>query len=353
MDFHVVWRLYPHMDLLQMSSIMSGLAILARKGVISLGFDFAEEDPERAYAAMHLTVTRRATRVTRSVILDFYDSESRLVPAIESADLYFKRQYGPQTISAGRTNATKLRPLGMTIAAYSAETMKSIGASIFAYLRPKARLYSTVPLRTEIRRAIGDVRQWNAIPDVRSVIAQKADRKTEAVVFQPRLWDAGPEYSGVFDRANEDRIATVSALRSRFPNCETVGLIHTDFARRIAPDLLLTRKVLTAEYHAQLRSAEIGVNCSGLSGSVGWKLAEYLAAGAAVVSQPIEKIFLAPFEAGKNYLPYSSPDACVEQCERLLRDKELAAQMREANQHYFRSWVEPSAHALRLLELSV
>jgi hypothetical protein len=86
-----------------------------------------------------------------------------------------------------------------------------------------------------------------------------------------------------------------------------------------------------------------------LSGSIGFKLGEYLAAGTAIVSQPITHQFLAPIVADVHYVAYRSPDECVDLCRRLISDRALTARMREVNRRYFLDWVDPAANMAHLL----
>jgi hypothetical protein len=165
------------------------------------------------------------------------------------------------------------------------------------------------------------------------------------------LWATSAGSHDQFDVANEDRIAVVRALRRAFPHeCTTVGLVHNQTAVDRAPDLLLQEHVTTAKYYEQLHSSLVGVNCAGLSGSVGWKLAEYLAAGNAIVSHPIDKQFLAPLVEGVHYLAYRSPEECVEQCRRLISDEAMSRRMSDVNKQYFLEWVTPTAHVMHLLK---
>ena len=60
---------------------------------------------------------------------------------------------------------------------------------------------------------------------------------------------------------------------------------------------------------------------TGLHGSTGWKLAEYVAAGRAIVTEPLRYTLPGGFEEGKNYKTYTSPAECEEQLRQLLADR--------------------------------
>lgn len=293
--------------------------------------------------------------MVRNLVLDFYDQADKLIlSALKFADVYFKRQYDSTTeASAAQVETRKVRPLGLTIAGLSMASARLVATEIVASLRSRTARSASPGLAVLLQGALTDARMWLRLPSTDSARLRATGARTPQIVFQPRLWDTPPGSGDLFDVANQDRVATVGALRAAFSSDQTIGLVHTPFAQQQAPELLTRTKVRTGGYHRQLRASMIGVNCVGLRGSVGWKFAEYLAAGLAVVSQPIEKELLAPIEAGVHYLPYTSPQECVEQCRRLLEDAELTTQMGAANLEYYNQWVDPPAHIMHLLGLSM
>jgi hypothetical protein len=148
---------------------------------------------------------------------------------------------------------------------------------------------------------------------------------------------------------NRGRVEVVRALRAAFGGEDRVGLIRTEFAATEAPDALLARKVSRREYASQLKTSLISVNTHGLDGSPGFKVAESLAAGAAIVSQPFRFELPEPLLPDVHYLAFDEPEECVVQCRRLLQNPELAGRMRHANLSYYRRHVRPENHVRNLL----
>ncbi len=350
-QFHVLWKVYPQQDLIQMSGILSGLATLAQQRAISLSFEQMERGVLRNHAWMELVVTHAASGSKRNVVIDYYDDEGRIIPsALEFSDYYFKRQFGPASRRAvGSDAAAKIVPLGLTIAGYSRTSWRPLLAAVRALPRTREVRRPTQD-SSVFRHILDDLRLWLSLPAPDAAVMKDSDIKEAHIVFQPRLWPTMPGSGDLFEVANYDRIATVRALKLAFPNERGIGLLTTGRARELASDLVLDSNVTTQQYHRQLRSSLLAVNCVGLSGSIGWKFAEYLAAGNAIVSQPISKEFLAPIEANVHYLPYASPEECVAQCHRLLNDRSLAARMSKINREYFQRWVNPPAHVSHLLK---
>ena len=88
-------------------------------------------------------------------------------------------------------------------------------------------------------------------------------------------------------------------------------------------------------------------------GSTGWKLAEYVAAGRAIVTEPLRYTLPGGFEEGKNYKTYTSPAQCEEQLRQLLADPAAILAMAQHNADYYQMWLRPEQQvrqALRQLE---
>ena len=348
--FHIVWRVYPCLDLIQMSGILSGIAALEQQRLISLSVEFKTAVPDTAYAVMEFVVTERKTGKARGIVLDFYDRADVIAPAaLEFADIYFKRQFSAETQRAAGPFARKIVPLGLTVAGYTRASLRHVCLAILGSVRAADARRACGGLAEVLRRAYSETRLWKALPPPDAALLRNSDVKAPRIVFQPRLWPTTPGSRDQFDVANEDRIAIVRALRRAFPNEPAIGLLRSDPAITMAPELMLPEHVTTVQYHQQLRSSLVAVNCVGLSGSVGWKFAEYLAAGNAVVSPPIDKEFLVPIVEGVHYLACHTPQECVELCRRLVSDDALSKRMGDVNRRYFLESVNPPAHLTRLL----
>lgn len=348
--FHVVWRVYPYLDLIQMSGLLTGLVTLSRQGVVSLSFERVDRIRGDPYPVFEFTVTQRGSGQTRRVVWELYDRADRISESgLEFADVYFKQQFGPGTDALATPGLAKIRPLGLTVPGYSVGSFRLFVRAIWETLR--SRKSPQIGDRGLLaREAFAQVVHWLRFPHPDSAMRRDFDVKQPGVVFQPRLWmkaDNGPD--PVYDAANSDRIQLVEALRMAFPQEERIGLVHGSAARRLAPGLVLRRRVSMEGHRGQLRRATVAVNCAGLSGSVGWKFAEYLAAGSAIVSPLIETRLPEPVVAGVHYLPYRTPEECVEQCRRLLGDEALSHRMGDVNREYYQRWIHPPAHALGLL----
>lgn len=82
---------------------------------------------------------------------------------------------------------------------------------------------------------------------------------------------------------------------------------------------------------------------TGLHGSIGWKLAEYVAFSKAIVSEQLIYDVPGPFAAGRNYIEFTSPEECLNGALRLIEDMALRKQVMQSNADYYRDYLRPDA----------
>jgi len=104
------------------------------------------------------------------------------------------------------------------------------------------------------------------------------------------------------------------------------------------------------EYLAFSKQHLVGVSSRGLHGSVPFKIAEYVAASLAIVSEPLHCELPTAFVDGRDFLAFRTPDECVERCERILNSPTLAAELRRASRRYYLSELQPASHMQALLQ---
>ena len=133
------------------------------------------------------------------------------------------------------------------------------------------------------------------------------------------------------------------------PTCTGLGSQLKVDPELIVPDRLTGKRA----YLHRMQHTEICVASTGLHGSTGWKLAEYVAAGRAIVTEPLRYTLPGGFEEGKNYKTYTSPAQCEEQLRQLLADPAAVLAMAQHNADYYQMWLRPEQQvrqALRQLE---
>ena len=186
-------------------------------------------------------------------------------------------------------------------------------------------------------------------------------RKKPRILFLTRLWDPEepavqqyPELQAEWRQVNADRIELLHRLQSAFPAQFTGGVSDNACARRQCPELIVPDRLTGKRaYLHRMQHTEICVASTGLHGSTGWKLAEYVAAGRAIVTEPLRYTLPGGFEEGKNYKTYTSPAQCEEQLRQLLADPAAILAMAQHNADYYQMWLRPEQQvrqALRQLE---
>jgi glycosyltransferase involved in cell wall biosynthesis len=148
---------------------------------------------------------------------------------------------------------------------------------------------------------------------------------------------------------NQQRAAVIRALRAGLGDRFVGGMTFTgdpvpgyeDCASGFLPD--------HRAYLALVRDAAVVVSTNGFGGSPPWKLAEYLEAGACIVSEPQEVALPAAQEHDRHLWLASTPDEVVDACRRLLDDPAHRARLADGAAAYHAAVVEPTALARRVL----
>jgi hypothetical protein len=102
-----------------------------------------------------------------------------------------------------------------------------------------------------------------------------------------------------------------------------------------------------------MHAHSIGVVTVGLHGSIGWKLAEYVTASRAIVTEPLDRVVPGPFVSPANYLEFRTPAECVARVRLLFDDRVLRNRMMAANRSYYLSWLRPDSLVMRTLEIAL
>lgn len=351
--FRVICYLGPAQDLYHFSRVHTGLCALERAGEIELEFaPPPAAKPHYSAVGWAMLLVNPAGGPVRRVAIDLMDRSVEFsLPLLAESDVYCKRSYyPPHCTSLPAEDQGKVVPAGLNYACRSSAQTRRVLAAVGAAWTWRALQEAATgvsPLRKQVER----LRQFQVIPHATDFEWFPDQPVRRRILFQTRLWDpAGVEHEDG-DAINRERAELLAALRQAFPDEFAGGLVPEPYARKHYPDLLATESYRHHEFIAFSREIEIGIYTRGLHESDAFKLAEYLASSKCIVMTPPRNTLPAPLVEGRNYLSYGSIAECVEQCRRLLQDRELAASMRRANWEYYQRHVEPAAFVRRLLEL--
>jgi glycosyltransferase involved in cell wall biosynthesis len=189
-------------------------------------------------------------------------------------------------------------------------------------------------------------------------LRRSADVVAAAAASEPLPPPVAPDEPYVFfqvahhawgEDLNRGRAAVIRALQERLGARFVGGMTFTgapvpgyeDCASGFVPD--------HEAYLDLVRGAAVVVSTNGFGGSPPWKLAEYLEAGACIVSEPQDVELPVPLEDGRHLCVAATPDEVATAAARLLEDPQLRAHLSAGAAAYHAAVVAPEALARRVL----
>lgn len=346
----------------QVNSLLTGFAMLARAGRIRLEFDLRPIDPPdpglswhiRDKACVHLELEVEGGG---SAAIDPHDSWEVDETLLARHPLYFKRSLLPNLLLL--PSGEKLRPLGLV------SDVRTDFPNPFELRRELSGATSTA----ERGRILARWLLGAAGADRLGVIQRTRWSRMHAapvrdqdprVLLMAGLWDPAlvpedaPAKREEWRLLNWQRVECIRALRREFGDRFHGGVKPTGFARREFPDVVLEDPHATSqpEFLRQVRTHPICVTSTGLHGSNGGRLAEFVSFSRAIVTEPLQYAVQGDFGAGTHYLEYRDPENCVAQVAQLFDDRAAREAMMERNHDYYRQWLHPERLALRLIALT-
>jgi hypothetical protein len=316
--------------------IIAGFCELAHSGRIDLAFVRASRSGPRPRVQIRATVEgRRVAYDTWDDGLDGLFDPGAADGGLGDFDFCFKRSFDPKRHAAS-TGTCRIEPLGLNY----------LVSPNSARLRDRIRLLDA---RRVAQRLVGHERQMR-----RFEIPPAPDRDP-VVLFMTRAWDpddaSDPRVRDDWAALNESRAAYVRALREEFGSRFYGGLHADEFSRHEYGDCLLPSRWSGSQraFLERMHRSSICVASTGLMSSIGWKMAEYVAASRAIVSETLRYVVPGGFARDRNYLEYGSTQELLMAVERLLADDALRHGLMRANWAYYQAWVRPDALVLNTI----
>lgn len=324
-----------------LSQLYAGFEELAAKGVVRL------EIHHRASVSqpvLEVIVNDRAKVVYD--LMDGYnyingtkdETLSYFLTRYNDADFVFKRSFDA-LFSAGHMN--NVRPLGLNYpinVKYLDQThVRSRAGSMFRKLLIRSGLTRNTPVYAEHF-------------EFRPVM-----NKQNRILFQTRLWDPALS-SNEKDRyyrntINAKRIECIRVCKKEFGSLFTGGITPDYYAHALVPELLVPKEHSSkAKYLQTIKQHNICIATTGLHGSTGWKMGEYVTAARAIISEPLNYGLPGDFGDGKNYISFNDTDELVTAVKKLSDDKSAMQEMMDNNFRYYQSYLQPGKLILNTLE---
>ena len=330
-----------------LSQIYTGYALLHEMGEIRLSQECERRNDLDATKPQHLRDARNQHLLAIvnheiKVYYDCHDSCEIDEAAANEVDYYFKRSYARFQVPDGFKR--KIFPLGLNYEIYCA-SVDSFEQQRISYFWPQLTEPEILPFR----------------PTVENMFAIPHQSLRPSVLFISRVYDPfdHPDRSKekIAERmlVNETRANCVDLLRREFKDRFLGGFEHTDYAVKNYKHALLQNNELAEKgtYLNLLTQYPVCVTTTGLHGSIGWKLGEYVAFSRAIVSQRLYYEVSEGFKEGKNYLEFGELDQCVEAVQKLLSDTDLRYQMMRTNHEYYLCHLRPDALIRRTLKIAL
>lgn len=330
-----------------LSQIYTGFAMLHSAGEILLSQECRKQNYFDRTKSQHLRDARHAHLLViingnTRLYYDCHDSYEIDESAACEVDGYFKRSYA-QTKIPDR-HKPKVFPLGLN---YEIYTTSFDGFE-------QQRLSS-------FRQQLSDPDEPQFRPNVENMHAAPNNLLVRGVLFITRAWDPfdhpdrSEEKVAERMRINETRARCLGLLRREFADCFLGGFWHTDYAARNYANALLPNNEVAEKknYIKLLTQYPICVTTTGLHGSIGWKMGEYVAFSRAIVSETLKYDVPGVFKQGKNYVGFDEPDQCVNAVHELLSYAGLRHDMMKTNHQYYLSYLKPDAMIRRTLKIGL
>lgn len=279
--------------------------------------------------------------------LDFFDQ------AIENIDFYFKRSYDPE-IHKMHKNGYKVKPLGLN---YHVTCKDNPFYKFESNNRGVKRIKDYISYKKSMKKYYSKIEYVN--------FESTNHYQEYNVIFFARLWDSNTlsietiktsypylndiEIKDVYLNWKKDleyvtiqRIELIRALKSEIGDRFIGGLEDSDIARKLAPELIVDNKYTgKVNFMNMLKSNNICIASVGLHGSIGWKFAEYVAAGKCIVTDELQYELPGDFLECKNYEKYNKIDECINKVKDLLSNIEKIHYIENNNIKYYNEYLRP------------
>jgi hypothetical protein len=333
----------PHLQ-----QLYTGFHLLQRSGLVRLSQQMRRTPVRYLNDAPHL---REASHAHLDVVVDgrlrlhfdTHDAQEIALGELEDSDFYFKRSYLPAAIeSLAAHQRDKVLPLGLNYRVLPDAT------DFFALRRSLTMTGLSRASLSALKQAFDTRNRFGFHPRLSQMESAPDLEAAPNVLFLVAAYDPydDPERSQekIDDRIciNETRARCIRLLKEALGARFTGGFSSSPFTRERYADLVVPpESTLQEDYLRTLRSFPICVASTGLHGSTGWKLAEYIAFAKAVLSEPLVYDLPGNFASGRNYIEFTSPEECVAGAVRFIEDPDLRRQVMRNNATYYRDYLRP------------
>ncbi len=330
--------------------LYTGLRLLHRSGFLRLSQEMRRTPIDYRNDAPHLKDAGHAhldVLVGEKLRLHFdtHDSQEIALGELDGCDFYFKRSYLPAAVnSLPPGQRAKMLPLGLNY-----RVLPDVTDS-FAIRRGLSMTGLSSDTLSAIKQALDTNNRFGFQPRLPQMESPPDLRADPNVLFLVAAYDPYDDparsQEKIDDRIfiNETRARCLTLLKDALGPRFTGGFSHSRFTAEHYPDLVVPPGASSQQNYLQtLQSFPICVASTGLHGSTGWKLGEYVAFSKAILSERLVYDTPGAFEPGRNYIEFTSPEECLNGAVRLIEDVALRQQLMQSNAAYYRAYLRPDA----------
>jgi hypothetical protein len=344
---------------LHLRQLYTGLLLLHQEGSIRLSQRVRRTPIRYENPAAHL---RWAGCTHLDVVIggtirchfDMHDSREIALGELDECDFYFKRSYSAQLVrNLPVEQRRKILPAGLNYC------VVPDGIDLFAARRAFRATHGFRATLSACRQALGVRSPFNQDPTLSALELRPLDAEPR-VLFLVATYDPHEDPDRSQDKIeerisiNETRARCIKVLRRELGDRFTGGFLSSPFAAEHYPDLVVGHNATTrANYFAAVRSHPICVATTGLHGSTGWKLAEYVSFARAILTEPLSYRVPGDFGPQRNYIEFKSPDECATAAIRLLEDRSLRQRLMQNNASYYRRYLRPDSLVRNALQTAL
>jgi hypothetical protein len=339
-----------HSGSAHLQQLFTGFQMLARAGLIRLSQERRLGTCRYESDAPHL---RDAGHAHLDVLLDgrvrvhfdTHDAKEIAVGELDDCDFYFKRSYLRSEVAAlAPSRRGKLLPLGLNYRVLPGTP------DFFAVRRGLALNGLSRASLSALKQGLDSSNRFGFQPRVPLMEAPPDPAASPNVLFLVAAYDPydDPQRSQekIEDRIfiNETRARCIKLLKDALGTRFLGGFSRSAFSLEHYGDLVVPPETTSQEsYLKVLRAHPLCVASAGLHGSTGWKFAEYVAFSKAILSEQLVFDTPGPFERGRNYLEFTSPEECLNGAVRLIEDAGLRHEIMRNNAAYYKDYLRPDA----------
>lgn len=120
--------------------------------------------------------------------------------------------------------------------------------------------------------------------------------------------------------------------------------------KEIYKDFIYDKRLPMDDYIRKTKESVMVFNTPSVCGCHGWKLAEYLCMGKAIISTPFQREMPYPMEHGKNIHFVNTSQELYDAVVKISTDDEYRHQLEQGARDYYEKWVAPSRVVKRMVE---